>query len=190
MARKKKKNSTKGSTGAKRKETVQKEVNGKIIDSKNPDMSQVKYTKKQIGYRKLFSQAAEYAQAIVNDPGQTAAYRKKIHNDKRKRGTSVYHTALKDFMAQHSQKVPESIVRITFRKYQEKYQLSEREAKAVKYLIAQQTLTNAMYRQLNKISRITATRDLQQLVQRGILTPPVTKGAGALYSLVPLGNIQ
>lgn len=91
-------------------------------------------------------------------------------------------------MALHSQKVSESDVQITFQKYREKYQLSEREAKAVKYLISQQTLTNAMYRQLNKVSRITATRNLQLLVQSGILTPPVTKGAGAVYGLTPLNK--
>lgn len=185
MARKKKNNSKPDSQDAKGERRVRKVVNGQEISSKKPDMSQVKYTKKQIGYRKLFSKAAEYAQSVVNDPVKKREYQKKIHNDKRKRGTSVYHTALKDFMALHSQKVDKVDVQIIFQKYQEKYQLSEREATAIKYLIAQGSLTNATYQRITDVSKATATRDLQGLISKGLISAPA-KGAGAVYTLIPL----
>lgn len=177
---------TRGNTGAIGKQLVLKEINGKSFTGKYPDMSQVEYNKKQVGYQNLFSKAVAHARAVMDDPEKVVEYQRKIRNDKRKRGTSVYHMALKDFMAQHSQKVPASKVHITFQKYKAAYELTDREAKAVKYLAGQHTLTNATYRRLNKVSRITATRDLKLLVQRGILTAPATKGAGALYELAPI----
>ena len=186
MARNRNNIITDGYSGAIGKKVVLKRINGETFACKYPDMSRVKYNKKQVGYQNLFAKAVEHARAVMNDPIKRAEYAQKIHNDKRKRGTSVYHAALKEFMALHSQKVSDSQVQTTFQIYQTLYQLSDREAKAVNYLIGQGTLTNAMYRQLTKVSRITATRDLQLLVQKGILTPPATKGAGALYKLTPL----
>lgn len=186
MARNRNNIITDGYSGAIGKKVVLKRINGETFACKYPDMSRVKYNKKQVGYQNLFAKAVAHARAVMNDPIKREEYAQKIHNDKRKRGTSVYHSALKEFMALHSQKVSDSQVQITFLIYQALYQLNEREAQAVKYLIGQGKLTNAMYRQLTKISRITATRDLQLLVQKGIITAPETKGAGAVYKLTPL----
>jgi hypothetical protein len=190
MARNKDNLFTTGTSGAVGKQIVYKEINGKSFMCKYPDMSQVKYNKKQIGYQTLFSQAVEYARSIMSDPQKKMEYARKIHDDKRKRGTGVYHAAIKDFMAQHSQKTPKGKVEITFQKYRQAYNLTDRMAKAIKYLISQHKLTNALYRQLNKVSRITATRDLQLLVQQGIIIAPELKGAGAIYSLAPLPGAE
>lgn len=185
MARNKNNIWTKGYTGAVGKQIVLKEVNGQTIQSKYPDMSQVEYNKKQIGYQKLFSQAVEFALSIMNDPVQRGQWEHKIRNDKRKRGTSVYHAALKDFMARHSQKVSKWDVQRIFDKYQEIYQLTDREAKAIKYLIGQQTLTNAIYQRIGKVSKATATRDLQGLKKKGLISTS-SRGAGAVYTLTAL----
>lgn len=185
MARNRNNIITDGYSGAIGKKVVLKRINGETFACKYPDMSHVKYNKKQVGYQNLFAKAVAHARAVMNDPIKRAEYAQKIHNDKRKRGTSVYHMALKDFMALHSQKVSNSEVQATFQLYQTLYQLSEREAKAVKYLIGQGTLTNAMYQRITEVSKATATRDLQALVSKGIISAP-TKGAGAVYALNPL----
>lgn len=188
MARNKNNILTQGYTGAIGKQLVLKEVNGKTITTKYPDMSQVEYNKIQVGYQILFSKAVEYACSVMNDPAKKAEWELKIRNDKRKRGTSVYHAALKDFMASHSRKVPIAHVQTLLEKYQELHSLSDREAKAIKYLISQGTLTNATHQRIARVSKATATRDLQALVGKGLISAPA-KGAGAVYVLNPLpGN--
>lgn len=82
-------------SGAIGKQVVLKIINGKTFQCKFPDRSRVKYTKEQIQYREIFAKAAKYAGAIVNDPVKKAAYKVKGR-------TSVYHAALKDFMAAHA----------------------------------------------------------------------------------------
>lgn len=176
---------TEGYSGAIGKKVVLKQINGETYACKYPDMSRVKYNKKQVGYQDLFAKAVEYARAVMNDPIKREEYEKKIHNDKRKRHTSVYHTALKEFMALHSQKVSDSEVQTIFQIYQTLYRLSEREAKAIKYLINQKTLTNAIYQRITEVSKPTATRDLQALTRKGLISTS-SKGAGAVYTLIPL----
>ena len=64
-----------------------------------------------------------------------------------------------------------------------KFSLTHRQFQGIKYLLLGEDLCNAAYQNLNKISKATATRDLQQLVRSGILQ--VTgKGAGAKYKMV------
>ena len=115
------------------------------------------------------------------------AYLKKIHADKRQRGVSVYHAAIKAFMKKHSRKVSASEVKITLQKCRDTYQLTDRQEKGIRHLIAQGRLTNAIYQQLNNISKATATRDLQDLCRQGAVTSQ-SRGAGACYRLVSLPN--
>ncbi len=74
------------------KKLVFKIINGETFACKYPDRSQVKYTKEQLQYREIFAKASKYASEIVNDPVKKKAY-------KVKKKTSVYHSALKDYMA-------------------------------------------------------------------------------------------
>jgi hypothetical protein len=174
--------------GAIGKQVVFKKMNGKTIISKYPDRSQVQYTKEQLEYRKLFAKAVEFARGVLKDPVQKAAFLKKIRNNRGKYGTSVYHVALKDFMDRHSRRVPPEEVEAILQFYRETYPLSERQANGIRYLIRLGRLMNAVYQQLNDISKATATRDLQDLVQRGVIAAPETKGAGAIYKLLPLAG--
>ncbi|MDZ7763218.1 MAG: ATP-binding protein [Melioribacteraceae bacterium] len=59
--------------------------------------------------------------------------------------------------------------------------LNQRQRKAVNYLKGKGRITNKEYISLFNVSRITATRDLQDLVDKNILKYSETKGAGAYY---------
>jgi hypothetical protein len=87
----------KGATGQIGKLLVYKTINGKTFATKYPDRSNIKYTKEQIGYRKIFAEASKFAGEIVSDPKKKAAY--PCHGK-----TSVYHSALSDFMSGYKAK--------------------------------------------------------------------------------------
>lgn len=53
--------------------------------------------------------------------------------------------------------------------YLRKLGLNERQIKAVLYVKEKGNITNKEYQELFKVSRITATRDLSELVEKGIL---------------------
>ena len=87
----------KSMSGAIGKQLVFRTVNGKTIACKYPNRSHVVYNEEQIGYRTLFAKASAYASSILKDPVKKAAY-------KRHGQTSVYHSAIKDFMDAEKQK--------------------------------------------------------------------------------------
>ncbi|MGB8320768.1 MAG: ATP-binding protein, partial [Ignavibacteriaceae bacterium] len=62
--------------------------------------------------------------------------------------------------------------------------LKDRQIKAVLYVKENGKITNKEYMSLCNVSRITATRDLQNLVDRNVLKFSETKGAGAYYGLI------
>jgi ATP-dependent DNA helicase RecG len=64
-----------------------------------------------------------------------------------------------------------------------KADLSERQVKAVLYVAERGKITNQIYQELLGVSRITATRDLKELVEKGILISSGAKGAGSSYRL-------
>jgi ATP-dependent DNA helicase RecG len=82
-----------------------------------------------------------------------------------------------------------SDISVEFRKdiYNEKYlqslDLNERQVKAVLYVKEKGKITNSEYQHLNDCSRNTASNDLSELVDKGLLIPSGQKGAGAFYSL-------
>jgi predicted HTH transcriptional regulator len=159
-------------------DVVFKIINGKTFSGKYPDKRKGKYSKEQLKVKKIFKAAAKFASDIVNDPAKRAAY-------KRKGRTSVYHSALADFMAaSRPKKAPESKINISA--YLKHPSLNERQKKAIKYLAKRKNMTNAIYQKLNTISKPTATRDLQVLVKLKIFNPPLTRGAGAIYTLKSL----
>ena len=61
--------------------------------------------------------------------------------------------------------------------------LNERQIKAVLYAAENGSINNSQYQKLFGVSRITATRDLKELVEKGALTSSGTKGAGSNYRL-------
>ena len=59
--------------------------------------------------------------------------------------------------------------------------LNERQIKGVKYVKEKGKITNREYQKLNTCSRNTATNELRELVQKGIIKESGKKGAGAFY---------
>jgi ATP-dependent DNA helicase RecG len=56
--------------------------------------------------------------------------------------------------------------------------------KAILYVKEHGSITNSKYQEINKISKPTATRDLQELSIKELLENKGKKGAGAIYTLV------
>jgi hypothetical protein len=86
-----------GHSGAVGKEIVLRVRNGKTFSSKYPDMSGVKPSAKQKKEKNRFGDAVRFAQGVIKDPVKKAAY-------KVKKGKSVYHTAIKDYLKAHPAK--------------------------------------------------------------------------------------
>jgi hypothetical protein len=57
---------------------------GKMIVTKRPDMSKVKWSEAQQSQRERFTQASEYAKAALADPKVRAIYEKKATKAKRR----------------------------------------------------------------------------------------------------------
>lgn len=64
----------------------------------------------------------------------------------------------------------------------EKLRLNERQKKALAALRTERRITNARFQELTKASRPTAKRDLEDLVDKGVLSP-IGAGRGAAYEL-------
>ncbi len=61
--------------------------------------------------------------------------------------------------------------------------LNERQIKAVKFVKNHAQITNAEYQEEFDVARRTATRDLKELVEKGVLKSSDMKGAGAYYEI-------
>lgn len=171
---------TRGAVG---KKIVFKVINNKTFACKYPDMSQVAYNKEQLEYRKIFANASRYASSVLKDPQKKSSYlRKGLSAD------MVYHAAVKDYMKLHSRKKSGDGVKKILKKIPGLQELNKRQIKAVQHLIKKGQLTNAIYQQINGVSKATATRDIRRLVQLTIINPAVKKGAGARYTLADTGH--
>ncbi|MBI3135689.1 MAG: putative DNA binding domain-containing protein [Bacteroidetes bacterium] len=62
--------------------------------------------------------------------------------------------------------------------------LNDRQVKAVLVLKEKGKITNKDYQELFEVARMTATRDLKELVEKGILKSSESKGAGSFYELL------
>ena len=82
-----------------------------------------------------------------------------------------------------------SDISVEFRKniYNEKYlqslNLNDRQVKTILFAKDKGKITNSDYQTLNNCSRNTASNDLTELVDKGLLKPSGQKGAGAFYRL-------
>jgi len=79
--------------------------------------------------------------------------------------------------------------RVIFRKdmyregYLQKLGLNERQIRAVAFVRERKRITNKEYQEINDCSRNTASTDLRELVERGILKESGKKGAGSFYTI-------
>ncbi len=60
------------------------------------------------------------------------------------------------------------------------YGLNERQKKAIKHIFARGKITNSDYVELFKVSRTTASNDLMELINKG-LVERIGKGRGSCY---------
>lgn len=77
------------------KQFVVKKRKGETFLSKYPDMSNVVWSAAQLDEKSRFAAAVKYAREIVNDPVRKATY-------KVRPGSTVYHSAIKDYLEQRS----------------------------------------------------------------------------------------
>lgn len=63
------------------------------------------------------------------------------------------------------------------------FDLSKRQLEVISYLKEKGRITNKEYQEIFKVSRNTASRDLTDLVEKGILRSSEAKGAGSFYEL-------
>ena len=70
-----------------------RQVDGKTVVSKKPDMSKRVLSPAQIAHLNRFEAAKQYARAQMADPASKARYRQRAHGH-----TSAYSIAIKDFM--------------------------------------------------------------------------------------------
>lgn len=61
--------------------------------------------------------------------------------------------------------------------------LNDRQVEAVLYMVENDSLTNARYQELFKVSKATSTRDLQDLETKGLILNKGTKGSSSKYEL-------
>lgn len=80
-------------SGAIGKTIVVKQYANKAVITAYPDMSKVVSTAKQQAWKSVFKEAVAYAQIILNDAEQKAAYAAKLPAKK-----SVYHAALSEYL--------------------------------------------------------------------------------------------
>lgn len=67
--------------------------------------------------------------------------------------------------------------------YLEKLGLNDRQIKVVLYTKEKGSVNNSLYQKLNDVGKTTATEELQELVQKGILLQTGTKGRGIKYTI-------
>jgi predicted HTH transcriptional regulator len=65
----------------------------------------------------------------------------------------------------------------------DKYNLSERQLKAIRYLQMHRLISNSIYQLAFEASKRTASRDLEEMVSEGIVEKVGTTGKGVHYSL-------
>lgn len=86
---------TRGLSGQLGKELVVKQYGRKTVITRYPDMSKVKPSALQQQRRNKFAEAVAYAKAINNNAELKAAYKQKL-----KKGQTVYHYALREYLQQ------------------------------------------------------------------------------------------
>lgn len=89
-------------SGAIGKKFVVKQYREGTVVTAYPDMTKVVASDGQHECRNLFKDAVAFAKEIINDPAKKKEYAKKI-----KKGNSVYHTAIKEYIARSKTAIEE-----------------------------------------------------------------------------------
>lgn len=174
---------TKNYSGKIGDQLVMKQQNGNTLLTVYPDRSNLRLSPLQLKSNDVFREAVAYAKALIADPVRKAELRKKLKSRKKTAQKHPYQAAIQEFMLANSRPMRLAEADEILNRYQLDHPLTERQINGLKYLLLEQGLNNAVYQNLNKVSKATATRDLQHMVSRGIIST-AGRGAGAKYSLV------
>jgi predicted HTH transcriptional regulator len=167
----------KGTAGAIGKEIVYRTIKNKTFNGKFPDMSGVIPSKNQTNRRERFAEAVKFAKSVIKDPAKSAKY-------KTKRGQTVYHAAIQEYMSRLSPgKFAKLSIPATVKAALQELSSTEAQFRAAAYILEHNRLTNNIYQKMNNVSKATATRHLRELAGLGIIKINGGRGAGAHYAM-------
>jgi len=178
---------TRNYSGKVAKEIVFKNFKDDTLMTKYPDRSNVRLSLLQKESNAIFKKAVAHAKAIMADPERAAALKKELKSRKKTAQQSVYHACIQQYMRKNSRSALFAEAEELVQRYLAAFDLSARQALGLNYLALQQELSNPVYQDINKVSKATATRDLQDLVRRGIISVGGW-GAGIKYTLLPISS--
>lgn len=142
-----------------------------------PDRSNVISTKAQNKSRNKFAKAVAYAKSVLQNPVKEEKYRSLTNNQ-------LYITALKDFLHRQKDAAKKADSLMITAEFISKHGLNNRQVNALHLIKKRGKISNSDYQKLNHISKPTATRDLQDLAKKAILSPSGIRGAGAYYEIM------
>jgi len=177
MARVKNNLLLKGMSGAIGKDLVLRTKNNETYSGKYPDMSGIVPSKNQARGRKRFAEAVKFAQSVLKDSGKYSGY-------KARKGHALYHSAITDYMRRFNPdqpsagSLPDVVESVT-----QKHSLTKPKLRALMYISDHKRLSNSLYQKINEVSKATATRHLQEMVELNIIKSNGGRGAGAYYML-------
>ena len=178
---------TRNYSGQFAKEVVFKNFKDDTLMTKYPDRSNVRLSLLQRESNGIFKKAVAHAKAVMEDPERVAALKKELKSRKKTYHQSVYHACIQQYMLKNSRSVLLSEAEELVQRYLAAFDLTERQALGLKYLALEQELSNPVYQDINKVSKATATRDLQDMVRRGLISVDGW-GAGIKYALLPISS--
>ena len=150
-------------------------IKGKTFSCKYPDMSNIIPSKNQTKGRERFAKAVKFAKVAMNDPAQRAIYEKM-------QAHSPYHAAVKDFLNKFKEDKPAKVRQTPAQMAAlSKLALNSGQLKAIAHIVKKGILTNGVYQKMNNVSKATATRHLQEMVNFKLIQSNLVKGAGANY---------
>lgn len=165
------------------KTVVFRTLHGKTVASRYPDMSGVVRSSDQKAYNKLFRMAVENARTILADPVLKEALLKRMKQTKKLKNRNPFNVLISEYLKEQSNILSKDAAAELLTLYREKYELSDRQGEALKFIFIFGELTNSLYIEVTNVSKSTAKRDLADLVNQGILTP-VEKGRATKYKLL------
>ncbi|WP_290791318.1 hypothetical protein [Flavihumibacter sp. UBA7668] len=160
-------------------------VNGKTFVSKYPDMSRVERSPNQRANNTLFSDAMKHANSVLNNPQEKASLQKRMKTSAKLKDRNPLNVLVGEFMKEKSDLLSNQKATEKLSYYRAKYELSDRQAAALHFLIRTGQINNSMYQEISRVSKPTASRDLANLVNLGILFC-MGKGPSTTYKLQDL----
>ncbi len=176
---------TSGSIG---KSIVYRDYNGKSVVSKHPDMSKVVRSPAQRASSALFRKAMAHAQAVLKDPVQREQVMERIKYYKDKGYRRACGLLVREYINANKVLSQRAAEKLTVEKFGS-FPISLRQLNGLIFLTRFRELSNSIYQGINKVSKPTATRDLQDLIRQCILVCE-GRGAGANYKFADNTNTK